>query len=220
MAKTMIASMTDGQIENAVAKLRDALRKHRDEFESEPVQEVLGMPNLGMRLLEPFRKLVEAVSDMIVRYVTSDGRTGEQFIADLEKARYNVGDWAKDVMRKPAFVSTNGQTYQLVVIKGEEFEDDDRITSNIRAEAARRGYLTPPAEVAPLLREQISDEELERMGFWGLVVMHEPITDSDGDPDLLGLDRRGEGRWLDACFSEPGYPWSSGRWFVFLVPQV
>ena len=78
MAKTMIASMqpiTDGQIDNAAAKFRDALRKHRSEFGSEPVQDVLGIENLGMRLLEPFRALVEARSDMIVRVVAKIDRS-------------------------------------------------------------------------------------------------------------------------------------------------
>lgn len=70
MAKTVTASpMTDGQIENVVAKLRDALRKHRNEFGSESVQQVLGVENLGMELLAPFRQRVEAVSNLIVRRV-------------------------------------------------------------------------------------------------------------------------------------------------------
>lgn len=72
MAKTMTAPhqpMTDGQIENVVAKFRDALRKHRGEFSSEPVQLVLGVDNLGMELLTPFRSRVEAVSNLIIRRV-------------------------------------------------------------------------------------------------------------------------------------------------------
>ena len=68
MAKTMIASgMTDGQIDNVVNKLRDALRKHRDEFGADPAQQVIGRENLGMELLAPFRALVEAESEFIVR---------------------------------------------------------------------------------------------------------------------------------------------------------
>lgn len=71
MAKTMTASkpMTDGQIENVVSKLRDALRKHRTDFGLEPVQRVLGIENLGMELLTPFRTRVEAISKLIARRV-------------------------------------------------------------------------------------------------------------------------------------------------------
>lgn len=73
MAKTMTASMqpmTDGQIDNLVDKFRAAVRKHRNEFRSETVQQVLGVENLGMELLAPFRKRVEATSNLIVRHVS------------------------------------------------------------------------------------------------------------------------------------------------------
>ncbi|HXF43908.1 MAG TPA: hypothetical protein VNK70_00285 [Candidatus Paceibacterota bacterium] len=94
MERTMIASaerqkMTDGQIENVVARLRDALRKHREEFGSEPVQKVLGTDNLGMRLLEPFRQLVEAVSNLIIRRVKVDrSRTPQEALDATGRKQY------------------------------------------------------------------------------------------------------------------------------------
>jgi len=45
------------------------LRKHRSEFGSEAAQQVLGLENLGMQLLAPFRVLVEANGSMIIRHV-------------------------------------------------------------------------------------------------------------------------------------------------------
>ncbi len=45
------------------------LRKHRNELNSEAVQQVLGIDELGAELLGVFRKRVEAVSNMIVRRV-------------------------------------------------------------------------------------------------------------------------------------------------------
>lgn len=60
MAKTMIASpMTYGQIENLVAKYREGLRKHREEFDSKTVQLLLGTDNLGMVSVGSLRKLIE-----------------------------------------------------------------------------------------------------------------------------------------------------------------
>ena len=68
MTKIMTATeMTDGQIENAVGKLRDALRKHRSEITSDVAQEVLGVENLGMMMFAPFRQRVEEVSNLIIR---------------------------------------------------------------------------------------------------------------------------------------------------------
>ncbi len=156
---------------------------------------------------------------MVVRHVTSDGRTGEQSITSLEKARYNVGDYAKQVMRSDKFVTSNCVTYKVAVIKGEEFFDNDLITSKICAEAKKRGYLTSPAEVAPLLRKQVSDEYLKVMGLWRLIVMHEPIIDSGGRSRVLGLCRDGRGRWLHACHGHANRRWPCESGFVFLAPQ-
>jgi hypothetical protein len=61
------AQMTDGQIENAVGKLRDAMRKHRSEITSEIAQQVLGTENLGMMMFTPFREQAEAIGGFIVR---------------------------------------------------------------------------------------------------------------------------------------------------------
>lgn len=78
MAKTMTApqqkTMTDGQIDDLVNKLRDAARKHRDELGSEDVQAALGTDNLGMVLFAPFRKLVETMSTMFTRLVRDINR--------------------------------------------------------------------------------------------------------------------------------------------------
>ncbi|MBI4138110.1 MAG: hypothetical protein HY482_00750 [Candidatus Wildermuthbacteria bacterium] len=84
MAKPVTAStqpMTDGQIENLVDKFRAAVRKHRGEFGSDAAQQALGFENLGMKLLEPFRRLVEVVSSMTVRHVKVDRtRTPQQVL--------------------------------------------------------------------------------------------------------------------------------------------
>ncbi len=154
-----------------------------------------------------------------LKEVTSDGISGRDDIMDLEKSSYRVGDWAKDVMKQKAYVVSNGKTYKPVVLCGEDFTDDERVTSNIRKVAKGMRLITPPAELARLLRKSVSDEKIAAMGLWWLIVMHEPITDSDGDPDVLGLNRRGGGRWLDACDGSSGDGWGRGCGFVFLAPQ-
>ena len=152
--------------------------------------------------------------------VTSDGATGPEWIERLEKQGFQVGSYAKSVLRSSDFVPTNGVTSEVAVLKGILFEDDDRITKNIRAEAGKRKLEKPNAEVACLIREKFTDEEIKAMGLWWIVAMHEPIKDSDGDPNLLGASRNGDGRWLYANFDKPGLRWNRGRGFAFAVPQV
>lgn len=150
--------------------------------------------------------------------VTTNGRVGEQWITHLEQKRYRVGDYAKQLLRDTKFVATNGITYTLAVIMGDEFEDADRTNQNIRKVAHDRGYLYPTVELGPYLREMFSDEDLKKMGLWALILMHEPITGSDGHLHMLGVDRRDDGRWLLTYFGRPDRRWDRGLGFVFLVP--
>jgi len=150
--------------------------------------------------------------------VTTDGRIGEQLVADIEAQGDHVGDIAKQLIHGKKFVATNGITYKLALIMADELEDDDRITSNIRAEAARRGYVDPPMELALYVREMFSDEDLEQIGLWALIIMHEAVADSDGNLSLLGLDRDVGGRSLSAFNVSPDDEWDRGFGFLFLVP--
>ena len=149
--------------------------------------------------------------------VTSDGTTGPQWIECLEKKGFQLSDCAKSVLRSSDFVPTNGVTFEVAVLKGELFTDKNRITSNIRTDAEKRKLRKPNAEIACLIRKNFSDGELEAMGLYWLVVFHEPIKDSDGDPYFLSARRRGDGLWLNACCAGPGRQWDRGCGFVFVA---
>ncbi|MEX0649448.1 MAG: hypothetical protein WD200_00425 [Candidatus Andersenbacteria bacterium] len=160
----------------------------------------------------------------VIRFsVTSDGTTGPQWIKRLGKRRFRLNRDSEELLHSPDFVPTNGVTYDVAVLKGTLFNDGNRITQNIHAEADHRGWKygkDMPAEVACLIRETFSDEDIEAMGLWWIVVMHEPIKDSDGYPFLLGAHRYGDGPWLNACYGRPAYGWCRGRGFAVLVSQV
>jgi len=152
--------------------------------------------------------------------VTSDGTTGEQWITRLESKGFRVSDYAKSILRSKSFKPTSGVTSEIAVLKGELFSDNERITKNIRKDAKNRKFTTPNAEVACLIREKFTDKELEAMGLYWIVAMHEPIKDSGGDPTLLNASRLGDGSWLDARYAYPGSEWDRARGFAFVVSQV
>lgn len=152
--------------------------------------------------------------------VTSDGTTGEEWITRLESKDFRVSDYAKSVLRSPDFKPTDGITTEIAVLKGMLFSNNDRVTKKIRAEADKRNLTKPNAEVACLIRENFMDEEIEAMGLWWIVAMHEPIKDSDGDPFLLRAGRDDDGRWLYACCDDPGSRWDRRHGFAFAVSQV
>lgn len=169
---------------------------------------------------DPLNKAWREEDGVIYFSVTSDGTTGEDWITRLESKGFRVGDYAKQVLRSPAFKPTSGVTTEVALLKGLLFEDNDRITSKIRTEADKRKLTEPNAEVACLIRENFSDKEIEAMGLIWIVAMHEPIEDSDGDPALLGAGRGGDGPWLYAFHGRPDRKWHRGNGFAFVVSQV
>lgn len=151
--------------------------------------------------------------------VTSDGTTGPQWIDRFEDKGFRLNDYAKSVFRSPDFKPTSGVTTEVAILKGLLFEDNDRITKKIRAAADQRQLSKPNAELACLIREKFTDKEIEAMGLWYIVAMHEPINDSGGGPDLLGASRSDVGRWLRAYYDGPDSGWGRGSGFAFVVSQ-
>lgn len=152
--------------------------------------------------------------------VTSDGTTGPQWKDRLEKKGLRVSEYAQSVLYSKDFKPTSGVTTEIGVLKGELFTDSQRTTRNIRLKAVNSKMILPEAEVACLIWEKFSDKDLEAMGLWWIVVMHDPIKDSVGDSRLLYAVRGGGGRWLSAGWGDPGDGWDRGGGFAFVVSQV
>ncbi len=152
--------------------------------------------------------------------LTSYGFNREQWEQHLELRGWRIGDYARQVLRRASDAPTNGVVYNIVVRPGKKISDSDRITKKIRAAADKKGWLKPHWEVACLIRDTFTDDQLEQMGLWYIVTMHEPIKDSGGGPRLLYSFRRGDGRWLRASDDGPGDDWDVRGGFAFVVPQV
>lgn len=158
--------------------------------------------------------------------VTSDGTTGEEWILRLENKGVSVADDAKDLLRSPDFKPTNGITTEIAVLPALLFTDNDRITKKIRAyaEAFRtpneRKLITPSIEVACLIREKFTDEEIRAMGLIWIITIHRLVNGSDSNPDLLGAIRDGSDSWLGVCYVDPGHRWLRGGGFAFEVSST
>lgn len=173
----------------------------------------------GEDTTDPKRRWREE-NGVILFPLTSDGTTGPEWIKRLEQKGFRLSQDTKRMLDSPDFKPTNGVTSEIAVLKGMLFQDSDRITEKIRAEGKRRHHSDPNAEIACLIREKFSDEELEAMGLWWITAMHKPIADSGGGPDLLSAGRDGGGHWLDTCYGRPGNWWDRGSGFAFVVSQV
>lgn len=148
--------------------------------------------------------------------VTTDGTDGEAWIKRLEDGHHSISDDARKVLLSPSFRVTKDVTTGIVVMKGNLFSDQDRTMQNIHAEAIKRGYLAPNPEVACLIREKFSDHLIgQKMGLWGITVMHEPVDGSAGLLHRLYVHYDDDGSWLDTYSHER---WHEDEGFAFFVP--
>ena len=168
-------------------KLNALVKNLMSQMDTTDPNEAVRRVNSGEWVVQPDPRWRE-MDGVIYFSVTTNGTSGSDWGSRLEKKGLRIWEWAKDVLNSPDFKPMKaGITLEIAVIRGTRFIDSDRTTKNVRAEGNRRGWkhgndISP--EIACLIREKFTDEELEAMGLWWIVVMHEPINDSDGDPNL------------------------------------
>lgn len=141
-------------------------------------------------------------------------QTADDFRKEVVKAGMKIGDWANDILGKPAFTATTSETeVELVVASVAELGFKDGATrKDIYVRAQELGLDLCPPEVGPQLRLQYTDQP---KGEW-LVIAMEPITGSDGSLRLFFVGRDDDGRWLSARDGNPGGFWRGSCRFVFL----
>lgn len=157
--------------------------------------------------------------------LTARGLTGPAWIKQLEKYGYRLGTYATQLLNSPEWEQhrlNKGETITVCITPNKELGLDEYMTTQqIRDYAKGKGYETPKAEVALLIREALSDDEMKELGVWYVTTFHDPIKDADGDPELLGANRRGGGQWLSAGWDGPGSQWDveGASAFVVLASQ-
>ena len=141
-------------------------------------------------------------------------QTADDFRKAVKSAGMKIGDWANDILGKPAFTATTSETeVELVVASVAELGFKDGATrKDIYVRAQELGLDLCPPEVGPQLRLQYTDQP---KGEW-LVIAMEPITDSEGLISLFLVAHDSGGLWLSASNGSPGNVWSGRYRFVFL----
>jgi hypothetical protein len=141
-------------------------------------------------------------------------KTASDFRKKVMEAGMKIGDWANDILGKPAFTATESVTeVELVIASVAELGFKDGATrKDIYVRAQELGLDLCPPEVGPQLRLQYTDQP---KGEW-LVIAMEPIADSGGNLYLFNVERVDDERWLLAPYGSPGSFWRGFDRFVFL----
>lgn len=152
--------------------------------------------------------------------VTSDGTTGPHWIKRLKDQGFRLGSSAEKILLSPLFNPTYGITTEIGILRGDLFEGKSVASKNVLAEARKRRFISPDAEIACLIREALTDEDIEAMGLVWVVVMHDHELFEGYFGDLLGVGRGADGRWLTAYRDDPANGWIRGGGFAYAVSQV
>jgi hypothetical protein len=166
---------------------------------------------------EPLRKWSER-DGVIYFSVTSNGRTGEQWIAHLLARGYSVGYNAQYALHSPNFKPTKGITTEIAVLRSELFGDRVSTYPNVREVATKKNFIEPNAEVACLIRDMFTDAELKAMGLCAIITMHKPIRTSNDGPFLFHSRRDDGGRVFMATYCESGRMQIPKSGFACAVP--
>lgn len=140
-------------------------------------------------------------------------KTADDFHKALKASGFKIGEWANDILDKPAFkAATKESELELVRVTVGEFGFINGATrQQIYQRAQELGLKTCPNEVGPQLRLQYKDQP---NGEWIIIAMW-PIADSDGNFKLLNVRHNDDGLWLSSNCSSAGYVWNSDNVFIF-----
>lgn len=154
--------------------------------------------------------------------VTSAGTDGESWLRVFEEDRVNVVDFARDVlMNTKGFVLTDGVTYPVAILRPSALEGVPRVESTLKAEVKRRGLAIPPAEVACLMRNLFSDEELKSifrtLNCTTITVMHESIEGPEGADIRLQFDFLKGKIWFTGMYVTESSPCGDNDALLFVL---
>jgi hypothetical protein len=144
-------------------------------------------------------------------------KTADDFREAVKDKGMCIGDYANDILGKPAFTAAAEETeVDLVVISVAElgFKGGAK-REDIYSRAKELGLQLCPSEAGPQLRIQYADQPKDE---W-LVIATEPITDSDGALRLFDVRHDDGDMWLSSYDDSPDPFWCGRSRFVFVLPR-
>lgn len=138
-------TMTDGQINKAVARYRALLEKYAKNFDAEAVQTVLGQSEFAEEQVALFRRRVEMVSNLIIRHVKVNREIPPQeVLAATGYTQYTNGDVVRDMLKG------EGEEVEVIFFKLDRYVSDDEL----EREYALRGLVpADPYSLAAVNRD-------------------------------------------------------------------
>ena len=140
-------------------------------------------------------------------------KNADEFRKALKKNGFKIGDWANDILSKPAFtVAGASEEIQLVNVSVADLGFKNGATyKDICTKAKELGLELCPNEVGPQLRLQYKDQP---KGEWLRIAM-EPIIDSGGHLGIFNIVHYDGDLWLLGDYGDSVRFWNADYCFVF-----
>lgn len=153
------------------------------------------------------------------RTIEAGGRSVAELERTLKQNKINVSGYAQDMMRKPDFITLKSrEAVDLVQLKVSDLGfTSTPTTDQIYQKAESLGLGLCPPEVGPELRLKYKKQSLNEWLYIGMKQIAAPA--SGGDPSVFGLDRDGDGAWLDGVWAGPDNHWALDDRFVFRLRE-
>lgn len=151
---------------------------------------------------------------MINLSLVSNGLGWEEWIDRLEELGYIITDSICSDYFEYFFPSKKGTIYNITILKWEIFSDKNLLTKNIYNKARELNLANSSLELGFLLREALSNSDLEKMGLSWLTVIS-PQKPISGKSRFFSLRNNKKGDILDLYYRAEGKEWRRRSGFVF-----
>ncbi|GEM_PF-1710208 len=193
---------------------------------------VLALVNRGKQVGE---QIVETAKQIVKRTLTPwkiiqvGDTTTEKLLETVEKTGREISPNARDLTTKPAFkIAEKPEQVNLVILTPRElgFTRNPRTDAFLTKEfCAKWSVENLQGQVIELCEPedgpQLASQHPDQPNGEILWMAMERITDSDGNPDVFRVGRRGGGElWLGAGWARPGDEWNLDARIVFRFRTV
>lgn len=172
-------------------------------------------PGIFKKLPENLEHVYTSFPDKKIRcdQVEIGGKSAPQLISEMERVGINISDYAKSILKNREFVpGKNQEDVTLIRLTVAELGfKTGATTEQIFARAQELGLELCPADTGPNYRLKYRSQPLNEWIYMGM----KQISDSDGDPDIFRMERRGGGLWLSSNWAKPDDDWRQDNQFVF-----
>lgn len=142
------------------------------------------------------------------------GTSAEELIKQIEAKDIYVSDWAKAIMRQPAFIVGKKRKVNLARMTVRELGFTEYPTTTELLKRVKELGSLCDAKVGPHLRLAFGDQS---KGDWCYMAMN-PIPDSGDNPSVFEVGRYDNGElWFDGHCAYPDDRWSLDRGVVFVL---